>query len=522
MHRTRRSTFLWPLGFAALLLTLAAPAQAAHKGAKGKSHAAPLAPSAVAGEIVPASAPAALLFEGASASGGLVALLSAASRYAQALQPSLVSQDLTRDFGVDPLGGAEASAAAGLAPEGPRAIVFDPRALGYTAPVADETRAKHVLQVWLAQLGSPRPTRSGPLHGPLASGSGDQVRAGMVAPVAGSLRLITASGRNAAALVSQLAHVGRKAQDNQPLGADETLAAALVAVAGPIRFWSRGQAPVLGSLVAVDASAAGLSAHGLLLASAGSAAMLEGTAPPESACGASPLFCARAAPGPALRTLAPLVAREVVARDLLGRDRDAIDALVQRALGSARGPALLRLESLRARSLSVPEQLLSAMPAVLASAAAPEASTLASAPPAGWSALPAPQSGLVLAGAPQLCLQSQAAASPAPGALWLSAPCAPLPAHFLDEGGAREMTAHLDTQALSRALARLDALDALRGSLAAGAFAVKLLWGPLFANSGPIDLAARPNAQTDAGRSPLAGALDLAFSWPLSTTAVAQ
>jgi hypothetical protein len=506
----QRQLFLERLPLLAVVALLV-PSLALAKG-KRPGKPAPLAPSALAGEIVPASAPGALLLDGAQATQGLLAWLGAAGQAAPSLDPKFVSQDLTRSLGVDPLAsGAES----GLAPEGPRAIVLDPRALGFSAPVADEARAKQVLQTWLGQLGPVRPTRSGPLKGPLASGGGDQVRAGMLAKVAGSLRLITASGRGAVALVAELGHVGRKAQDNPPLGADKTLAAALVAVSGPVRAWSRGEGPLLGTLVAITADASGLRARGLILPAPSAPALLDGLAPPASACDGIPLFCARAAPGPALRALGLLFARELVARELLGRQRDALDALIQNALALSSGPVLLRLEGLNARALGEPEQLLAALPSSLSSGLS-DALKFPETLPAPWSALPAPQSGILLSPQTNLCVQTQAAQAAQPGALWLSAPCAALPAHFNDPGGAKELATRFDPQALARALGPLSALDALRGPLAAGAFAGKLLWGELLARSGPIDFAARPSPLGDAPGTALAGALDLTFAWPLS------
>ncbi len=292
-----------------------------------------------------------------------------------------------------------------------------------------------------------------------------------------------------------------------------------------LRLWLRGEGPLLGALVALDASAAGLSAHGLLLPATGAPALLDGTAPPESACTPAPLLCARAAPGPALRALAPLVLRELIARNLLGGPRDALDGLLQAELSAARGPVLLRVESLEARALGDPAQLLAALPASISSGAAqpdaapapgpaPATDSAGATPPAApgsatvppgvkslpssWTELPAPRRGLLLSPATQLCLQSQA------DAFWLSSPCAPLPAHFGDAGGARELAATLDTRALARSLASLTALDGFRGSLAAGAFAVKLLWGdprqlrPGLAASAP--LAAGRRAARAAGR----------------------
>jgi hypothetical protein len=460
-----------------------------------------------AGELVPATAMTALFFEDAQSAQGLVQLLTSASQASPSLAPNLVAQDLTRALGVDPLG---SGGLVGLAPIGPRALVVEPRAIGYTAPIAQggEAKAKAALATWLGQLGTPRPTRSGPLKGPLASGSGDQVRAGMIAPQAGSLRWISASGRGAAALVSQLAHVGHKAQDNAPLGSSKTLAAALAAVPGPLRGWSRGEAPILGTLVSINASAAGLNARGLIVPAPDAPPLLEGTAPPEAACGGAPLLCARAAPGPALRALAPLFVRELVARDLLGPQREQLDAMLQHALAQTKGPVLARIETLRARSLTEPDQLLAALPSSIASGATtPGALVLPAKLPAAWSALPAPQSGVMLSARPQLCAQEGS------GAVWIASPCGPLPAHLAEAGGAKEIAARIDTQALARSLQPLSALDALRGSLSAGAFAMKLLWGELLARSGPIDVSARPASQPDPA---LANALDLTFAWPLS------
>lgn len=493
-----------------ILFVIAAmlPALASAKSSAPASSAAPttwVLPAQLAGELVPATATTALFFEDGQSGQGLVRLLTVASQAAPSMAPNLVSQDLVRALGVDPLG---TGGMVGIATIGPRALVVEPRAIGYSAPVAQggEAKAKAALMAWLGQLGNPRPTRSGPLKGPLASGSGEQVRAGMIASQAGSLRWISASGRNAAALVSQLAHVGHKAQDNAPLGSSKTLLAALVAVPGPLRGWSRGEAPILGTLVSINASAAGLSARGLILPAPDAPPLLEGTAPPESACGGSALLCARAAPGPALRALAPLFARELIARDLLGPQRDQLDAMIQHALAQTKGPVLTRIETLRVRSLTEPDQLLAALPSSIASGATPGALVLPAKLPSAWSALPAPQSGVMLSAQPQLCAQE------GNNAVWISSPCGPVPAHLADEGGAKEIAARIDTQSLARSLQPLNALDALRGSLSAGAFAMKLLWSDLLAHSGPIEISARPATQADPS---LANALDLTFAWPL-------
>ncbi|HET9753082.1 MAG TPA: hypothetical protein VFP52_08970, partial [Myxococcales bacterium] len=125
--------------------------------------------------LVPASADGVLAVENAS---GMRALLSAAAVHAPSLSPAQLGASLKADVGVDLFAEGRDW---GLAPRGPRMLVFAAGALGLSAPVRDAKAAKKALAAWLA---------------------GDQRRAGKVA----SGRLLTASGRGAASLLEAMAH----------------------------------------------------------------------------------------------------------------------------------------------------------------------------------------------------------------------------------------------------------------------------------------------------------------------------
>ncbi|HEY6907788.1 MAG TPA: hypothetical protein VI356_00345 [Myxococcales bacterium] len=183
--------------------------------------------------LVPASADGVLSVENAA---GLRALFSAAAVHAPSLSPAQLGASLRADVGVDLFAEGREW---GLAPRGPRMLVFSAGAVGLSAPVRDAKAAGKALAAWIA------------------AGDG---RAGNVTRG----RLLTASGRGAAALLAAMARPA-------PLPRD------LAAVArGPAWVWLRLVEPLRAALLSIEASATGVVARGLVIASS---AVLVGAAP---------------------------------------------------------------------------------------------------------------------------------------------------------------------------------------------------------------------------------------------------
>jgi hypothetical protein len=424
----------------------------------------------------------ALLLEGAGGAAGLRELLAAASKFAPALRPDEVSGELSRRVAVD-LFSPAAAAQSGLAEAGARALVFGGSAEGLSAPVANAALAGRALSAWLGEAGKPRPTRRGRLEGPRVSGQGAQTRAGMIAKVAGSRRLLVASGRGAAALVSALAHLGARRSDTPTLARDGAVRAALEAAKGPAILWLRGTDPALAVVLSLYGSAQGLDASGVLLP-AGKEPMLAGPAPAQECAGA--ILCASASLGPAALPLLESAARELGLRAVPAPGRAPFDRLLQSAVRAAQGPAALRIDGLDAAALTSTQAIPRAV-SFLARASVGNLSLAAPQPlPASIAAL---EGGVALRSNPQLCLRTR------DGLVWLGAPCPQAAPAQLPPGaaGGPSLDARLDTRALASALSRLSPFDALRGDAAAGAYAVRLLFGPLLAHSGPATLTAKPD-----------------------------
>jgi hypothetical protein len=127
----------------------------------------------------------------------------------------------------------------GLAPRGVRMLVFSGGALGLSAPVRDARAARRALAAWLA---------------------GSERRVGKA--TAG--RLLTASGRGASALLTAM---------TRPTAMPPDLAAR---AKGPAWVWLRLGEPLRAAVLAIDASASGLVARGLVTASS---VVLVGAAP---------------------------------------------------------------------------------------------------------------------------------------------------------------------------------------------------------------------------------------------------
>jgi len=340
--------------------------------------------------LVPASAEAALVVDGGAP--GIRALFTTASTHTSSLSPDAIGRSLSRAIGVDLL--AEQPGWS-LRPRGPRVVITAQGSIALSAPVANAKAARSALSAWLGPV--TRPARPKPLKGPLVAGN----RAGMVAPVGGSLRLLTASGPHAAALVSALAHPSAFSKDK----------ALLARATGPAWLYLAGRPPLRAAIFQLDASASGLVANGLVT-SLRDAILADGAPAP---CDGAPPGCLRAGLGPAGRELLSLA----FAR--LGKP------LPEGLSISA------RLDGIALDKLSDERSLPSAL---RISAAAAET-----------------QPGPALAG-------------------------------------------QLDLGQIDLALSRLSPIDALRGSLAAGAYATHLLYGPLLRNAGPLTVTGVPSGNS--------------------------
>ncbi len=312
-----------------------------------------------AAAIAPAQTDFALVLDGARASAGLRAFLTEAGRHAPSLAPDSVGRSLRASIGVDLL---DEQPAWGLAKKGARAMVLIHHAAGLSAPLADVRSSRRALHAWLQA-----PDRVGKI----ARG-----------------RLLTASGRNAKALLAMLEHP-KPMQPGQ----------------GPVWLYARLAEPFRSTLLSIDASAQGLTARGTVAAND---AVLAGSAPAQ--CEGAPKGCLRAGLGPAGRAALAIALRA------FGRDAPQTDA--QRVA--------IALEGIDARLLTNEGSWRAAL----------RFSTASDGPPAP---------GPALAG-------------------------------------------QLDLTAVDVALARLTPLDALRGSVAAGAYAAHLLYGPLLRHAGPLTL----------------------------------
>jgi hypothetical protein len=446
---------------------------------------------------VPASAAGALILEGAGGAAGLREFLAAASAFAPALRPDEAGTQISRRLLVNPFS-ADGAAHAGLATTGARALVFGDSAEGLSAPVASAAQAGRALLAWLSESGKPRRIRRGRPAGTLVSGQGAQTRAGTLATVAGSRRLLVASGRGAAGLVSAMARVGARRPDAPPLARDGKILAALEEAKGPAILWLRGTGPVLAVVLSVRGSAQGLDAAGVLLP-AGKESILLGPAPAQEC--AAAILCADANLGPAALPLLARAARELALRAVPGPAHEPFDRLLQSAVRAAVGPATLRIDALDAAALTSTESIPGAI-SFLAKASVANLSLVAPQPPTA--SIAALEDGVVLRSTPPLCLRTR------DGLVWLGAPCPPAAPAQLPPGAAAgpSLDVRLDARALSSSLSRLGPFDALRGDAAAGAYGLRLVFGALLAHSGPATLTASPDA-----REPRHLRLDL--HWPL-------
>ncbi|HKC60705.1 MAG TPA: hypothetical protein VKB92_11515 [Myxococcales bacterium] len=423
-----------------------------------------------AAALVPANAEAAVLLEGSRAADGLRAFFDGVTQRAPALAagprlsalvgPDLLDQPLTW----------------GLAPSGARAIVLEGGSFGLSAPVRDAKAARSALHSWLAEAGPPHPAHARGLRSALAAGEGKRIRAGAVALVAGTTRLLTASGPHAIALVTTLAQVAGRA--TPAISTDRALSSVLARLTGPAALLVRGTDPLRAAVLSLEGSSRGLVARGLLLSPG---QLLAGSAPGPAACAGASLLCLRAGLGPSGRDVLGLAARAYLGALLAPPSREGPERLAQAAAGAAER-VVVRSDGADPR---LPSDEREALWAVRLQAV--------TAPPGAQGAADAE-------GPRPLCVRADASAA------WFGTPCpASAPADPNAPGATAALEAQLDLSAADAVLQKLTPLDALRGGLAAALYAVRLTVGGFLRGSGPVVATGQPHP---------AGA-EVELRWPL-------
>jgi hypothetical protein len=410
--------------------------------------------------LVPARAEAAVLFDGEAGIAGLHQFLEAAGTKSRALAPRELSRELTAAVGADLLSGAPGW---GLDPRGARALVFAGGAFALSAPVRDGRAARKALIAWVSAAG-PWSKRIG-TRNPIAAGSGRSQRAGIVAPQRGSIRLLTASGRGAEALVAALWRIGAQRSPTRTFAHDKHLQGLLPAAAGKAAVIIRGADPITFAVLDLVADGSGVAARGLVGAPS---PLLAGHAPDPSACAHATLFCLRAALGPS------------------GEAALALASQTYFSWTSPSGPLanLLQKEAPRAGSLAV---MSNGMDVSLLDE--PKSSLWALhliAALGGGATRDSPLDLEANDGPRKRCLHVE------DSVVQFSSPCVETRV-TLREGDAPALQATADPVAIDAALSRLNAFDALRGSVPATLVGARLLIGGLLRGSRPFTLTGEPD-----------------------------
>ena len=412
-----------------------------------------------------------MLLDGEGGIAGIREYLEAAGAKSTALSPGEVASDLRALVGADLLVGAPGW---GLDPRGIRALVVAGAASGLSAPVRDGKAARKALLAWVSAAGSwsKRPgTRT-----PVAAGSGRSRRAGIVAPQGGSVRLFTASGRGADALVSAFCRIGAKRSPSRALASDKRLAPLLTEASGQAAVIVRGDDPITYSVLDLVANRSGIVARGLVGAPS---PLLDGHAPDASGCAGRVLFCLRASLGPsgqaafalAVQTYLSWTSPAGLLAEFLRREAPRARAL------------LVKSDGIDVGLLGEPATSLWALHLVAAVAGTQPRE------------VPADLKG---EGPRSRCLHAEGTF------VQYSIPCADARADLRDgDGPALQATA--DPAALDASLSRLSPLDAFRGSLPAAFVGARLVFGGFLRGSGPVTL----TGDSD----PLGARIEL--SWPL-------
>jgi len=410
--------------------------------------------------LVPARAEAALIFEGEAGIAGLRQFLESAGAKSRALAPRELSQESSEIFGADLLSGAPGW---GLDARGARALIFAGSAFALSAPVRDGKAARKALIAWVGAAG-PWSKRTGP-RVPIAAGSGRSQRAGIVAPQAGRIRLLTASGRGAGALVAALWRIGGKRYPTRTLAHDRRLHDLLPAASGKAALVIRGDDPITFAVLELAANASSLVARGLVGAPS---PLLAGHAPDASACADATLFCLRASLGPSGKAALPVATQTYFSGT---PPAGPIAELVRKEMPRAESLAVMS-NGIDVSLLDEPRSSLWALRlvAMLAQAGARDR-------PVDFDANDGPR---------KRCVHAEGSV------VQISSPCDdPRPA--LREGDGPALQATADPAAIDAALSRLNALDALRGSVPAALLGARLLAGGLLRGSAPLTLTGEPD-----------------------------
>jgi hypothetical protein len=348
-----------------------------------------------------------------------------------------------------------------------------------TAPVRDANAARSSLEAWLREVGPVHAVRSSAGRTALASGDGRRARMGMVAPVRGALRLLTASGAQAAAALAAIGQIGAKTGATSTLSGDAAMRPGLVRLTGPAALVVGTRDPLRGAALALDGSPQGLVANGLVLARA---PLLAGKAPGATACAGATLLCIRARLERGGRELLAAAARSYLSALFEdAKNREAADRFVQRAARSAE-QLVVRSDGADVRFLSGRRSPFWALRVGAVSAPGPgEASVDAQSPRPS-------------------CIRSTEAVA------WFATPCTQnVPADPRAPDGDAALDAQLDLGAADRALQDLTPLDALQGGTAGALFAARLSISGLLRHSGPLSVRGNPH--------PLGAEVEL--RWPL-------
>ena len=410
--------------------------------------------------LVPARAEAAVLFDGAVGIAGLHQFLETAGTKSRALAPYELSRESIALFGPDLLSGAPGW---GLDPRGARALVFAGNAYALSAPVRDGKAARKALIAWVGAAG-PWSKRTG-RRNPISAGSGRSQRAGIVAPQGGSVRLLTASGRGAEMLVAALWRIGAQRSPTRTLAHDRRLEPLLPAGNGKAALIVRGDDPITFAVLELSADASSVVARGLVGAPS---PLLAGHAPDASACTESSLFCLRASLG------------------LSGKAALALASQMYLSGTSPAGPLadLLQKETSRAESLVL---LSSGIDVSLLDE--PKSSLWALHLVAALAGVTPHDRPLDLEagdGPRKRCLRAEGPT------LQMASPCVDLRI-ALREGDGPALQATADPAAIDAALSRLNAFDALRGSVPATLVGARLLVGGFLRGSAPFTLSGEPD-----------------------------
>jgi hypothetical protein len=410
--------------------------------------------------LVPARADAAVLFDGEAGIAGLHQFLEAAGTKSRALAPHEVSRELIAVVGPDLLSAAPGW---GLDPRGARALVFAGGAFALSAPVRDGKAARKALVGWVGAAGPWN--RSTGRRNAIVAGSGRSQRAGIVAAQGGLLRLLTASGRGAEGLVAALWRIGAQRSPTRTLAQDKHLQPLLPAASGKAAVIVRGEDPITFAVLDLAADASGVVARGLVGAPA---PLLAGHAPDASACAGSSLFCLRATLGPSGKAALALASQTFLSGT---SPPGQLGDLVQQEAPRAESLAVMS-NGIDVSLLDEPKSSLWALHLVAA---------LAVATPRDQ-----PLDLEASDGRRKRCLHAEGPV------VQISSPCADLRVP-LREGDGAALQASADPVAIDAALSRLNAFDALRGTVPATLLGVRLLVGGLLRGSNPFTLSGEPD-----------------------------